>query len=221
MKRLSNEDMTPKHSTQRAVKRAFDIAVSAVLLSVFSPLLLLIAVLIRLKMGRPVLFRQERPGLHGQLFAACKFRTMTDARGPDGKLLPDAQRLGRFGVFLRRTSLDELPQLWNVLRGDMSLVGPRPLLTAYLSRYSPEQARRHEVPPGITGWAQIHGRNAISWEEKFSLDVWYVDHWSLLLDLRILLMTVASVLRRDGISAAGHCTMPEFHHSDSTGGQSA
>jgi lipopolysaccharide/colanic/teichoic acid biosynthesis glycosyltransferase len=161
-------------------------------------------------MGLPILFRQQRPGLHGKPFTLLKFRTMTDARDAQGNLLPDAERLTPFGSFLRRTSLDELPAFFNVLRGDMSLMGPRPLLMAYLDRYTPEQARRHEVRPGITGWAQVNGRNAITWEQKFVLDVWYVDNWSLWLDLKILFLTGWKVLRREGISQEGHATMPEF-----------
>ena len=172
--------------------------------------LALLAWQVRRKLGSPVLFTQVRPGLHGKSFRMVKFRTMTDARDASGALLPDAQRLTPFGRFLRASSLDELPELWNVLRGEMSLVGPRPLLMEYLPLYSPEQARRHEVRPGITGWAQINGRNAISWADKFALDVWYVDHRSLWLDLRILWMTVRKVLVRDGISAAGEATMPRF-----------
>ncbi|MFD2754730.1 sugar transferase [Comamonas terrae] len=173
------------------------------------PLLALIA-LIRIKLGSPVFFRQLRPGLRGKSFEMIKFRTMTDECGPDGQLLPDAVRLTPLGRFLRATSLDELPELWNVLKGDMSLVGPRPLLMEYLPLYTPEQARRHEVRPGVTGWAQVNGRNAISWEEKFALDVWYVEHQSLWLDIKILWLTVKKVLVRDGISAAGEATMSKF-----------
>ena len=192
------------------MKRVFDfVAASLALLMLALPLLVL-AWLIRRNLGSPVLFRQVRPGLQGRPFTMVKFRTMTDERGPDGALLPDEQRLPPFGRFLRASSLDELPELWNVLRGDMSVVGPRPLLMEYLSLYSPEQARRHEVRPGITGWAQINGRNAISWADKFALDVWYVDHRSLWLDVRILWRTVRKVLVRDGISAAGEATMPKF-----------
>ena len=172
--------------------------------------LLLLAWMVRRKLGSPVFFRQTRPGLRGRPFQMVKFRTMTDARGPDGKLLPDAVRLTAFGRFLRATSLDELPELWNVLKGDMSLVGPRPLLMEYLPLYSPEQARRHDVHPGITGWAQVNGRNALSWEEKFKLDVWYVDHRSLSLDIKILWLTVRKVLVREGISADGEATMSKF-----------
>lgn len=175
-----------------------------------APILAVIALLVRLKLGSTVLFRQQRPGLHGKPFTLYKFRTMTNARDANGNLLPDADRLTNFGRFLRRTSLDELPELINVLKGDMSLVGPRPLLMHYLDRYTPEQARRHEVQPGITGWAQINGRNAVSWEEKFRLDVWYVDHVSFWLDLKILFLTAWKVLRKEGISQAGYATMPEF-----------
>ena len=166
--------------------------------------------LVRLNLGRPVFFRQPRPGRQGRVFELIKFRTMTQARDAQGHLLPDAQRLTRFGRWLRSTSLDELPEVLNVLRGEMSLVGPRPLLVQYLDRYSPEQARRHEVLPGLTGWVQVKGRNALTWEEKFRLDVWYVDHRSLWLDLRILALTVWHVLRRHGVSAPGAATMPEF-----------
>lgn len=179
-------------------------------LVVAAPLLAVVALLVRLSMGSPVLFRQERPGRLGRPFELVKFRTMRDAADADGRLLPDEARLTRVGSFLRATSLDELPQLWNVVRGELSLVGPRPLLMRYMPRYTAEQARRHQVLPGLTGWAQVNGRNAISWEEKFALDVWYVDHWSLALDLRIVAMTAIRVLRRSGISRKGHATMPEF-----------
>jgi lipopolysaccharide/colanic/teichoic acid biosynthesis glycosyltransferase len=192
------------------MKRLFDITVAFFALLVLALPLLVLAWLIRRKLGSPVLFKQVRPGLRGMPFTMVKFRTMTDERAPDGALLPDAQRLTSFGRFLRASSLDELPELWNVLKGDMSLVGPRPLLMEYLPLYTPEQARRHEVRPGITGWAQVNGRNAINWEDKFALDVWYVDHRSLWLDVRILWMTVKKVLVRDGISAAGEVTMPRF-----------
>lgn len=192
------------------MKRVFDIATSGALLAASAPLMLGIAVLVRTRLGAPVLFRQQRPGLGGEPFELIKFRTMKDARDSEGTLLPDAARLTRFGSFLRSTSLDELPQLWNVLKGEMSLVGPRPLLMDYLPLYSAEQHRRHDVRPGITGYAQISGRNAITWEEKFALDVWYVDHHSIWLDLKILSQTVWKVLRRDGISAAGEATMPPF-----------
>lgn len=192
------------------MKRLFDLVVAASLLVALALPMLLLALLIGWRLGRPVLFRQIRPGRHGRPFTMVKFRTMTDARDSAGVLLPDAQRMTPFGSFLRSSSLDELPELWNVLRGDMSLVGPRPLLMEYLPLYTPEQARRHEVRPGITGWAQVNGRNAVSWEERFKLDVWYVDHHSLWLDLRILWLTVRKVIQRDGISAAGDATMPKF-----------
>jgi lipopolysaccharide/colanic/teichoic acid biosynthesis glycosyltransferase len=191
-------------------KRFFDLLVASLALILLALPLLALLWLVRRKLGSPVLFSQVRPGLHGKPFTMVKFRTMTDERGPDGVLLPDAQRLTRFGRFLRASSLDELPELWNVLRGDMSLVGPRPLLMEYLPLYTPEQARRHVVRPGITGWAQVNGRNEISWAEKFALDVWYVDHRSFWLDLRILWRTVRKVLVRDGISAAGEATMSKF-----------
>lgn len=192
------------------MKRFFDLLAAAFALLLLGLPLLLLMWLVRRKLGSPVFFRQVRPGLDGKPFEMVKFRTMTDERGPDGELLPDAVRLTSFGRFLRSTSLDELPELWNVLKGDMSLVGPRPLLMEYLPLYTPEQARRHEVRPGVTGWAQVNGRNAISWEEKFELDVWYVDHQSLWLDIKILWLTVKKVLVRDGISAAGEATMSKF-----------
>jgi sugar transferase EpsL len=191
-------------------KRGLDLTLTIAALVLLAPIMIVVAVLVRLRLGAPVLFRQQRPGLAGRPFTMYKFRTMTDASDSAGRLLPDAERLTPFGRFLRSTSLDELPELINVLRGEMSLVGPRPLLTAYLERYSPEQMRRHEVRPGITGWAQINGRNAIAWEEKFALDVWYVDHLSLRLDLWIMVLTVWKTVRRDGISPRGHATMPEF-----------
>ena len=183
---------------------------SAVLLVLLSPLMAVVAALVRFVLGPPVFFRQERPGLGGRPFILLKFRTMTDARDPVGTPLPDGQRLGSFGRWLRTTSLDELPELLNVLKGDMSLVGPRPLLMDYLPLYSAEQARRHEVRPGVTGWAQVHGRNAVSWEERFRLDVWYVDHRNICLDIRILALTVAAVVRRRGISQPGHATAEPF-----------
>ena len=192
------------------IKKLFDRSAALCGLVVLSPLLIVSSLLVWLSMGRPLLFRQQRPGWFGRPFTLFKFRTMSERRDSSGKLLADADRLTRLGRFLRTTSLDELPQLWNVLRGDISLVGPRPLLMDYLPRYSPEQARRHEVLPGITGWAQINGRNALSWEEKFSLDVWYVENWSLMLDLRIITATFGSVLRRQGIHGTNHATMPEF-----------
>jgi len=192
------------------MKRLIDIVGALVGLTLLSPVMLVAAMLIARNMGRPVLFRQVRPGLGGNPFTMVKFRTMLDARDANGAPLPDADRLTQLGVTLRATSIDELPALWNVLRGDMSLVGPRPLLMEYLRLYSPEQARRNEVRPGITGWAQINGRNAISWTQRFALDVWYVDNWSLWLDIRILAVTIFKVFRRDGISAAGEATMPAF-----------
>jgi len=198
-------------------ERMLDILAAGVLLAVASPLLLVLAVVVRVAMGSPVLFRHLRAGQGGRLFTLYKFRTMSDRRDAAGDLLPDGERLTRLGRLLRATSLDELPQLWNVLRGDMRLVGPRPLLPEYLERYTPEQMRRHEVKPGITGWAQVHGRNALTWEERFALDVWYVDHRSLRLDLRILVLTVAKVLRREGIAQDGQATMSPFLGSDREG----
>ena len=192
------------------LKRFLDIAGAILGLLAFGPLMCYIAFRIWREMGSPVLFRQVRPGLHGKPFVMYKFRTMTEERDADGRLLPDEQRLTPLGKFLRQYSLDELPEFINVLKGEMSLVGPRPLLMEYLDRYTPEQARRHELKPGITGWAQVNGRNVLTWEEKFRLDVWYVDNWNLLLDLKILLLTLVKVLRREGISAEGHATMPEF-----------
>lgn len=192
------------------MKRLFDVLLSLGLLSVFAAPLLLLCALVRFRLGGPVFFRQIRPGLHGVPFRMVKFRSMTDERGPDGELLPDAMRLTPFGRFLRASSMDELPELWNVLRGEMSLVGPRPLLTEYLPLYSPVQARRHEARPGITGWAQINGRNAVSWDERFRLDVWYVDNRSLWLDLKILWLTVRKVVVREGINAQGEATMQRF-----------
>ena len=192
------------------IKRIVDILVSAGLLLALAPLLALVALAVRVAMGRPVLFVQTRPGLKGRPFQMIKFRTMAAVTDERGNLLPDSQRLTAFGRFLRSTSLDELPELWNVLKGDMSLVGPRPLLMEYLQLYSSVQARRHEVKPGITGWAQVNGRNAVGWEERFALDVWYVDNQSLWLDLRILWLTVRSVVLRQGISSDGHDTMPRF-----------
>jgi sugar transferase EpsL len=193
------------------IKRVVDIFVSAVGLLILCPLLAAIGLMVRIKLGAPILFVQTRPGIHGTPFRIYKFRTMLDERDANGNLLPDSQRLGKWGSFLRATSLDELPELYNVFKGDMSFVGPRPLLMQYLDRYTPEQARRHEVKPGITGWAQGNGRNAISWEEKFKLDVWYVDNQSLALDLKIMLMTMKNVLMRDGISAEGEATAAEFN----------
>ncbi len=192
------------------MKRVLDICGAVVGLILFSPVLLVVAVLIWRRMGGPVLFTQERPGLHGRSFRMVKFRTMRDAVDAAGRPLSDAERLTPLGRFLRGSSLDELPELWNVLKGEMSLVGPRPLLMEYLPLYSPEQARRHDVKPGVTGWAQINGRNALSWDEKFALDLWYVDHRSVRLDLKILWLTIRKVVAREGISAAGEATMPRF-----------
>lgn len=202
--------MSARFLPYRIGKRAFDLVLAASLLLVLAPLLLVLAAIIALRLGRPVLFSQPRPGRHGQVFTLYKFRTMTEARDASGALLPDAVRLTPLGRWLRATSLDELPELWNILRGEMSFVGPRPLLVRYLPRYSPEQARRHEVRPGLTGWAQINGRNALTWEAKFALDVWYVDHASFWLDLQILWQTAFKVFRREGISAVGEATMTEF-----------
>jgi lipopolysaccharide/colanic/teichoic acid biosynthesis glycosyltransferase len=195
-------------------KRLFDVSVTALALIGLAPVLAVLALRVRRKLGTPVLFRQERPGWHGRPFTLLKFRTMTDARGVDGRLLPDAERLTPFGRSLRASSLDELPELFNVLRGEMSLVGPRPLLIRYLDRYSTRQARRHEVRPGITGWAQVGGRNALGWDERLERDVWYVDHLGPALDFEILARTVVQVFRRVGISAEGHATMPEFQGSE-------
>jgi sugar transferase EpsL len=195
-------------------KRLFDLLLTLPGLVLISPLILIVALLVRIKHGSPILFAQVRPGYQGRLFILRKFRSMTDARDDQGNLLPDEARLTRLGRFLRATSLDELPELLNVVKGEMSLVGPRPLLIEYLERYSPEQARRHEVLPGITGWAQVNGRNALTWEDKFRLDTWYVDHWSLWLDLKILGMTAAKVIRREGISQPGHATAEVFMGSD-------
>ena len=191
-----------------------DVIVSVAGLLILLPLYPLVAVCIRCFVGGPVIFKQKRPGLSGKPFTLYKLRTMKDDRDPEGHLLPDEKRVSRFGGFLRSLSLDEAPELWNVLRGDMSLVGPRPLLMEYLPLYTDEQRRRHDVKPGITGWAQVNGRNAISWEEKFECDVWYVDHWSLGLDIKIIIMTFSAVLQRKGISAKNHSTMPMFTGKD-------
>lgn len=195
---------------RRGGKRALDLALAVPGLVLLSPLLGVVALFVRARLGSPVLFRQRRPGYCGRPFMVTKFRTMRDLRGSNGELLPDAERLTRFGRFLRSSSLDELPELWNVIAGHMSLVGPRPLLMQYLPRYSSEQARRHEVRPGITGWAQVNGRNALSWEQKFALDVWYVDHMSLWLDLRIIMLTLSIAIRREGINQPGQATAEEF-----------
>ena len=195
------------------IKRLLDLLLVVGSAILWGPLLLVVAVLVRLRLGGPVFFRQRRAGRNGTLFTMVKFRTMHDGRAPNGTILPDEQRLPPFGRFLRSTSLDELPELWNVLRGDMSLVGPRPLLPEYLPLYSAEQARRHSVAPGLTGWAQVNGRNALSWDQKFALDVWYVDHRSLWLDVRILWKTLATVFRRVGVSQDGHVTAEAFRGS--------
>jgi len=191
-------------------KRLLDLVLASFGVFLLSPILIILVVLVRFKLGHPIFFRQQRPGLHGKPFTMFKFRTMTNARDTQGNLLPDAERMTLFGSFLRSTSLDELPELINVLKGEMSLVGPRPLLMQYLARYTPEQMRRHQVKPGITGWAQISGRNAISWEEKFALDVWYVDNFSLVLDVKIIILTILKTLQREGISETGQVTAQEF-----------
>ncbi|MEA3420587.1 MAG: sugar transferase [Acidobacteriota bacterium] len=192
------------------VKRTLDIIASVAGLWLLSPLLVMLSLVVKIKLGSPILFKQMRPGLYGDPFVAYKFRTMSNACDEGGDFLPDADRLTSLGQFLRKTSMDELPELFNVIKGEMSIVGPRPLLMQYLDRYTPEQARRHEVKPGITGWAQVNGRNAISWEDKFKLDVWYVDNWSVWLDVRIILMTIRNVLLRKGINQKGEATMEEF-----------
>jgi sugar transferase EpsL len=191
-------------------KRLMDIVLVSLLLIVASPLMAIVALMVRANLGRPVLFRQFRPGLHGKAFECVKFRTMRDLRDKRGEYLPNDARLTRFGEWLRSTSLDELPELWNVLKGDMSLVGPRPLLMEYLPLYTPEQRRRHDVRPGLTGWAQVNGRNAVPWEERFRMDVWYVDHQSLRLDLRILFATIGQIVSRQGISAPGRSTIERY-----------
>ena len=196
--------------SSRLIKSILDRLVAAIALLIFSPILLSVAIAIYIRMGSPIFFTQPRPGKDGDIFTFYKFRTMTDDHDADGNLLPDEKRLTALGQFLRKTSLDELPQLWNVLKGDMSFVGPRPLLVKYLALYNPGQARRHEVKPGITGWVQVNGRNTLSWEEKFQLDIWYVEHWSLWLDLKILFLTIIKVILREGISQEGYATMPEF-----------
>jgi sugar transferase EpsL len=195
-----------------------DLALTLPIVPVLAPIMIVVALLVHYKLGSPVLFRQQRSGLHGQPFTLFKFRTMTEARDMEGHLLRDADRLPPFGQLLRNTSLDELPQLFNVLKGDTSLVGPRPLVMQYLGRYTPEQRRRHEVQPGITGWAQVNGRNALSWEQKFALDVWYADHQSLWMDVKILVLTVWKILKRDGISQPGEATAQEFMGNYNTSG---
>lgn len=206
--------MTSKNKIFPVCKRLFDFSAALAGILLLSPVLIALAVLVRRKLGSPVFFKQQRPGLSGKIFTMYKFRTMTDKRDGEGNLLTDEDRLPAFGKFLRSTSLDELPELINVLKGDMSLVGPRPLLVQYLPRYSSFQARRHEVRPGITGWAQVNGRNALSWEEKFALDVWYVDNASFTLDLKILWMTVHKILKREGITQEGQATASEFMGSE-------
>ena len=211
---MFNQLTVPKK--RLATKRLLDVTIASAVLVAAAPVLAAVALSIRLTMGRPVLFRQLRPGYKERPFMLVKFRTMRNALGPDGRPLPDAQRLTRLGRLLRKTSIDELPQLWNVLRGDLSLVGPRPLLMQYLDRYTPEQKRRHDVKPGITGWSQINGRNSISWDDKFKLDLWYVDHQSLRLDLWILLLTAWKVVRREGVDSAADVPMPEFTGQEGT-----
>ena len=200
-------------------KRFFDLVLVIPGLILISPMLILVAIVAKFKIGSPVLFQQERPGIHGKIFRMIKFRSMRNDRDANGELLPDEVRLVPFGKLLRATSLDEFPELWNVIKGEMSLVGPRPLLAKYLDRYNPTQARRHEVRPGITGWAQINGRNAITWEEKFDYDVWYVDNLNFFLDVKILALTVLKVFKRSGTSAEGHATMPEFLGTSTTNKQ--
>lgn len=200
----------PQTGWRLAIKLTFDKLVAALLFVLLSPVLLTVAALIWAQLGRPIFYRQVRPGRNTKPFVIVKFRTMRQASDPREELMSDADRLTSFGRFLRSFSLDEIPELWNVLRGELSLVGPRPLLVQYLDRYTPEQARRHDVLPGITGWAQVNGRNELTWERKFELDTWYVDHWSFLLDIKILFRTITSVARRQGISLAGHATTTEF-----------
>jgi len=208
-----------KDKTQHCVacKRVFDLLLSIPVLILVSPVIIVVTLLVRMRLGSPVFFSQLRPGLHARPFYMLKFRTMTNTRGSDGRLLLDDKRMTRLGNFLRRTSIDELPEFVNVFKGDMSLVGPRPLLMQYLDRYTPEQARRHEVKPGITGWAQIHGRNALTWEEKFKLDVWYVDNWGIWLDIKIIIITLWKVLKREGINHPGMTTMSEFKGESTIG----
>jgi lipopolysaccharide/colanic/teichoic acid biosynthesis glycosyltransferase len=198
------------------LKRLFDVTAASAGLLVLSPVIAVIALVIRRSIGSPVLFRQVRPGLHGRPFTMVKFRTMRDATDEKGNPLPDDQRMTRVGSILRSTSLDELPELWNVVKGEMSLVGPRPLLMQYLDRYTPEQMRRHEARPGVTGWAQINGRNAIGWDARLAMDVWYVDNRTFLLDIKIIALTLLKVFKRDGVAADGHVTMPEFMGSEHT-----
>ncbi|MBE4590557.1 sugar transferase [Vibrio navarrensis] len=201
------------HQETTVLKRASDFILALLACAFFLPIIIIVAILVRVKLGSPILFHQERPGLHGKVFKMYKFRTMTDAKDLHGHLLPNEQRMTKFGNALRATSLDELPGLFNVIKGDMSLVGPRPLLVEYLPLYTEEQARRHEVRPGITGWAQVNGRNAISWEDKFKFDVWYVDNQSLWLDIKILFLTIKKVIVKDGINNSDNVTMPRFKGS--------
>jgi sugar transferase EpsL len=203
-------DLPAPEGGKSKIKRLCDVILALLGMILLSPFFLYAALQVPRRRGSTIIFRQRRPGLHGEPFLIYKFRTMSEEKGPDGKLLPDSERLTERGRFLRRTSLDELPELWNVLKGDMSLVGPRPLLMEYLDRYTPEQMRRHDVRPGITGLAQISGRNNLPWEHKFDVDVWYVDHWSLWLDVRILFRTIRKVIRKEGISAEGVATMTRF-----------
>lgn len=207
---FGDAEQMPSTFYHRRGKRLLDLAIALPVAAAAAPVVAVVAVATAVSVGRPILFRQTRPGLGGRPFEIAKFRTMSDERDDAGALLPDEDRLTCVGKVVRGLSLDELPQLWNVLRGDMSLVGPRPLLVRYLDRYTPEQARRHEVPPGITGWTQVNGRNALSWEQKFAFDGWYVDHFGLALDLKILALTAVKVVRRNGVAATGHATMPEF-----------
>lgn len=192
-------------------KRVFDLFFSIIGITCLSPFMVTVAILVRIKLGSPIFFRQLRPGLHGRPFVIFKFRTMTNSVDENGTFLPDSKRITPFGIFLRSTSLDELPELFNIMKGEMSLVGPRPLLMQYLNRYSPEQARRHDVKPGITGWAQVNGRNAITWEQKFEYDIWYVDNQSFSLDLKIIAITILKILKREGINQPGHATAEEFN----------
>ena len=203
-------DTVSPRRVQSVVKRALDVVISVIALVLLTPVLVVLGFMVLLALGRPVLLRQWRPGLHGKPFVIYKFRTMTEERDAEGNLLPDEQRLTRFGIFLRHASLDELPELYNVLKGEMSLVGPRPLLMRYLGRYSPEQMRRHHIRPGITGWTQVNGRNALTWDEKFALDLWYVENQSLGLDFKILLLTLWKALKREGITRPGWATTEEF-----------
>lgn len=195
---------------EKYIKRAIDVALSFLAIIVLSPVMFIVAILVRIKLGTPVIFKQERPGLHGNIFTLYKFRTMTDAKDQNGRLFPDEDRMTDFGRRLRATSLDELPELFNILKGDMAFVGPRPLLVKYLSRYSQRQNRRHEVMPGLTGYAQINGRNSLSWEDRFEMDIWYVDHINFILDVKILFKTVSIVLKKDGINSETSATMEEF-----------